>query len=69
MTYPVIEKINLYERGVHPPSCAISNTVLVVAAALFAGAFVGLPVAGSIRVAISLPVVCGFGWACTVMVR
>jgi predicted MFS family arabinose efflux permease len=43
-----------------------SNTVLAVAAGLFAAAFVGLAVAGSIWVAIPLLLVCGFGWSSTV---
>ena len=47
MSYPVVSNIDPYERGVQAPICGISNTVLAVAAALFAGAFVGLAVAGS----------------------
>jgi MFS family permease len=43
-----------------------SNTVLAVAAGLFAGAFAGLAVTGSIWVAIPLLLVCGFGWSATV---
>ena len=43
-----------------------SNSVLAVAAGLFAGAFAGLAVAGSIWVAIPLLMVCGFGWSATV---
>ena len=47
MSHPVVSNIDPCERGVQPPSCGISNTVLAVAAALFAGVFVGLAVAGS----------------------
>jgi MFS family permease len=43
-----------------------SNTILAVAAGLFACAFAGLALTGSIWVAIPLLVVCGFGWASTV---
>jgi MFS family permease len=43
-----------------------SNTILAVAAGVFAGAFAGLALTSSIWVAIPLLVVCGFGWASTV---
>jgi MFS family permease len=43
-----------------------SNSVLAVAAGAFAGAFLGLAVAGSIWIAIPMLLVCGFGWAATV---
>lgn len=43
-----------------------SNTILAIAAGLFAAAFVGLALTSSLGVAIPLLVVCGFGWASTV---
>ena len=43
-----------------------SNTVLAVAAGLFAAAFLGLAFTSSVAVALPLLVVCGFGWSSTV---
>ena len=43
-----------------------SNTILALAAGLFAAAFAGLALTSSLSVAIPLLVVCGFGWASTV---
>ena len=43
-----------------------SNTILAIAAGLFAAAFAGLACTSSLWVAIPLLVVCGFGWASTV---
>jgi MFS family permease len=43
-----------------------SNTILAIAAGLFAAAFATLALTSSLAVAIPLLVVCGFGWASTV---